>query len=243
MRHRPRSLRDRAAVTAFSRRSASALAASPAERGHSVVAAPAVVEIRIRPLVRFLDKTRGKHPLQASVEGAGSQLKGVAGLPSDILHDGVTVPLPVGESDQNMEDRCGERKRLHNYIRYGTSVADIMSSGKTGDRLWFRFRIVIGIGHGMRVRRRFVRASQIFLKTNFAIAAVAACRALFAKVISAGILGALHADSGGLFFADAAHKGHGGYHWVRLFVFGFSAGCRDRVARQRCASLSTTAYC
>ena len=133
--------------------------------------------------------------------------------------------------------------------------------GKARHGRWFRLRIPIGIGHGMRMglrlagsrevsrlRRFFLQA--VFLQTNLTIAAIAACGALFAKMIGARILGALHADAGGLFFADTADKWHGGSHkgrdgyCGRRFVFDASAaGCRERVARQRWASRSTTAYC
>jgi hypothetical protein len=49
-------------------------------------------------------------------------------------------------------------------------------------------------------------------KANFAVAAVAACAAFFTEVIGTGILGALYANAGGLFFTDTTDKWHGCDH-------------------------------
>jgi hypothetical protein len=64
------------------------------------------------------------------------------------------------------------------------------------------------------MRFRFVRivgAVSLF-EADFAVAAVAARAAFFAEMIGARILGALHANAGGLFFADTADKRHGYGH-------------------------------
>jgi len=103
----------------------------------------------------------------------------------------------------------------------------------------------------MRVGLRLVGA--LVLQADLTIAAIAAGSALLAKMIGARILGAFHANTGGLFFADTADKWHGGSH-KGVVVIGYggsfstdpqqaaarelpgSAGLRD--PRQRTADLS-----
>jgi hypothetical protein len=50
--------------------------------------------------------------------------------------------------------------------------------------------------------------NQIGFEAEFAIAAVAARAAFFAKMVGARILGTPDANAVGLFFADTADKGH-----------------------------------
>jgi hypothetical protein len=59
----------------------------------------------------------------------------------------------------------------------------------------------------MRVRFWFVGTGQrLFDKANFAIAAIAAGRALVAEMVCARIFRAFHADPRRLFFANAADE-------------------------------------
>src|SRR5262249_34049103 len=76
-------------------------------------------------------------------------------------------------------------------------------------------------------------------QTHLAVAAVAASPALLAQMVGTGVFGAADADTGRLFFADAADEWHGSGHWGRRVGLTGCAGCRDRVARQRWASRST----
>lgn len=82
------------------------------------------------------------------------------------------------------------------------------------------------------------------LERYFAVATITAASALVTEVVATSVLGAVHADAGGFFFADAAKKRHSSGH---LFVrtaglaeaAGVVAGCLESIDRQRCASLST----
>jgi hypothetical protein len=58
---------------------------------------------------RFFDEAGSEHAFEAAVKGAGAKLKGVVGLPGDVLHDGVAVALLVRERQQNMEYRWCQR--------------------------------------------------------------------------------------------------------------------------------------
>ena len=66
--------------------------------------------------------------------------------------------------------------------------------------------------------------NQIGIEAKFAVAAVAARAAFFAKMVRARILGAGDANAGGFFFADAADKGHSKGHWVFRFALAGAAG-------------------
>src|SRR5205814_7984928 len=85
---------------------------------------------------------------------------------------------------------------------------------------------------------------------KLALAAVAASRALFAAMIRAGVLGAMHADVSRGLVADATNESHRFRHGLGSVLLGEAAGglgaaagrggaCRTRFPRQRCASLST----
>src|SRR6185369_4275645 len=78
------------------------------------------------PFVGFLHQSRREHTLQAPIEGTGTELECVVCLSCDVLHDAVAVPFLVGQGEQDVEDRRGEREQFvrrcrpfHKYIRYG----------------------------------------------------------------------------------------------------------------------------
>ncbi len=74
---------------------------------------------------------------------------------------------------------------------------------------------------------------------HFALAAVAASQAFFAKMVIARVLGALRADPRGFLSTNAARERHG-LSYFFLPEFEGAAGCAVRMPRQRCASRSIT---
>ena len=86
-----------------------------------------------------------------------------------------------------------------------------------------------------RTPRARIRAGSSALHTvQLTLAAIATAETFFAAMIGADVLGAVDAYFGGWLAADIA--GECGY--VAHCFFG--AGCRLKIPRQRCASLSTT---
>jgi hypothetical protein len=102
----------------------------PARRGRapSPGNTPAlVVQIRNRPLVRLLDQAGAEHPLDGAVQRARSHRRGSAGDAFDLLHDAVAVPILIGERQQDVGDRGGQRQKvsgIRGLVRH-TSVTDI----------------------------------------------------------------------------------------------------------------------
>ena len=74
---------------------------------------------------------------------------------------------------------------------------------------------------------------------HFALAAVAAAQALFAKMVIARVLGALRADPRGFLATNAARERHG-LSYLFLPEFGEAPGSVVKMPRQRCASRSIT---
>lgn len=66
---------------------------------------------------------------------------------------------------------------------------------------WFR-------RHSVVIQSSALANHRLLLERHFAIAAIAAAKALFAKMIAAGVLGAAFADARRLFFTDTAGKRH-----------------------------------
>src|ERR1035441_7404753 len=90
-----------------------------------------------------------------------------------------------------------------------------------------------------RRRSRTGRGRAVLRERHFALAAVAASQAPFAKMVIARILGALRADPRGFLSTNAARERHGLSQFF-LPEFGDAAGCVVRMPRQRCASRSIT---
>ena len=94
-------------------RSASACATSRPNTCEPVVSAPFVVVLGTWTFVELDDQAVLEHPLDGSVQRAGTELHPAVRASGDILHDGVAMPILIGESDQNLEhgrlQRNGER--------------------------------------------------------------------------------------------------------------------------------------
>jgi len=109
-----------------------------------------------------------------------------------------------------------------------------------GHRVGARFVGIVRTGDRSAPGTRFVMGL-FFVEVNFAVAAITAGTAFLTEMVGTGVLSATDADTVRLFFADAADEGHNVRHWVFRVERAGWAGWRERVARQRCASLSTTA--
>ena len=91
-------------------RRASASATARPRAVMRVVAAPLVGAGRIGALAQLLDQALLQHPPHGAVERAGAEAHLAVGALADVLHDRVAVPLLVGEGDQDVEDRGGQRQ-------------------------------------------------------------------------------------------------------------------------------------
>ena len=91
-------------------RSASACATSRPNRREAVVSAPLVIVVGIGPFVEFDNQALVEHPLDRSVQGPGAELHRAVGPRGDVLHDGVAMPILVGEGDQDLKDRGRQRQ-------------------------------------------------------------------------------------------------------------------------------------
>ena len=110
----------------------------------------------------------------------------------------------VGQAGEERRDPISRGYRISR-VQYG--VNSLM-----GHRIGFGGRVRIGHGMGPGLIRIVGAFGVVKVQTDFAVAAVAACTAFFAQMVGARILRALHANTGGFFFADTADKGHGCNH-------------------------------
>src|SRR5579872_5283987 len=134
--------------------------------------------------------------------------------------------------------------------------APLMASRTSGGRLvdvwvmsWMRLsdRNCISIDFSAR---EVAFAALVVIAPEIALAAIAAALALFAQVVVTSVLGAINADFGGGFVADAAHEDESVGHESGLLDYfadagfgaagaDFAGGWRISAPRQRWASPST----
>ena len=81
-----------------------------AQLGQPVIAPPLVVEAEVRALRRLLDHVVIEKPLDDAVERAGAQLNFVVGAARDFLADDVAMFFAIGERQQHVKHRRGQRQ-------------------------------------------------------------------------------------------------------------------------------------
>ncbi len=69
----------------------------------SIVAAPLIVLLWIRPLRQFLDQAVFEQPANCCVKTARAEPQRTIGALEDILHHRVAVPVPIGKRDEDVE--------------------------------------------------------------------------------------------------------------------------------------------
>src|SRR5262249_2955253 len=69
----------------------------------AIVAAALVVQRRVWPLVRLDDQPIFQHMLDRAIECGWANAHLAPGLPGDFLHNTITVPLTISESQQDMK--------------------------------------------------------------------------------------------------------------------------------------------
>ena len=127
--HRARTRLARAAPTSAAIRAVSASSTARPRARRAVVAPPLVVERRIGPLVGFLEQAAREHPLDGAVERARAHADRAVGDALDLLHDGVAMPILVGQRQQDVGDGRRQRQEVvgigacvSSYIRHGYRI-------------------------------------------------------------------------------------------------------------------------
>ena len=92
-------------MTSWVSRRASALATAAPNVRQQVIATPLVVFVGRGPAAALLDQPLFLHPLNGPVQRAGAEPDLAVGPGSDVLDDGVAVPLAIRESEQDVECR------------------------------------------------------------------------------------------------------------------------------------------
>src|SRR5262245_2557067 len=78
-----------------------------AETGDAVVPPADIVVFGVWALGQFFDQSILQHSLDRTIEGAGTHFQLSVRSCSDVLHDGVSVALAVGNSYQDVEEGGG----------------------------------------------------------------------------------------------------------------------------------------
>src|SRR6476661_9749418 len=87
------------------------------ERGNPVVATPLVVLLRRRPIARFDNQSLLEHSLNRSIQRPGAERQLSASPDSDVLDDGVAMPVLLGERQQDVERRRRQRQQAGRFLR------------------------------------------------------------------------------------------------------------------------------
>ena len=88
----------------------------------SVVTPALVVMLRIRPFFQFLNEPLLEKPLDSAVQRAGAKPDVTAGALLDFPHDGVAVPLTIGECNEDMKRVSGKTEGPHTIGLYHISL-------------------------------------------------------------------------------------------------------------------------
>ena len=70
-----------------------------------------IVQMRVRPDVRFFNQALCEHALYGAVQCAGAEAVLAVGSQSDFPFDCVPVPLSLGKGQQNLENDRSYRNR------------------------------------------------------------------------------------------------------------------------------------
>ena len=88
---------------------------APSDFGETVVTAAFVVVGRVWPLLQFLDVAFFEESLDGAVKGAGAQAHFAAGALADLLHDGISVAVAIGQRHQDVKGVPRKSKRPQLY--------------------------------------------------------------------------------------------------------------------------------
>jgi hypothetical protein len=90
----------------------------------------------------------------------------------------------------------------HRFLRYESLTF------RNGRHLRSNLRVRLGNGFELRLRRGGKMRLRGLIERDLAIATIAAAAAMLANVHAAGVLRAIHANTGGFLLADAAGERH-----------------------------------
>ena len=81
-----------------------------AQSGQPVVAPPLIVMFRVRPFGQLFDQALLEQPSDRGVQAAWTQPKRTIGALEHVLHDGVAVPIAIGERYEDVERVAVQRQ-------------------------------------------------------------------------------------------------------------------------------------
>jgi len=82
----------------------------PSDSRQPVVATPLIVVFRVGPLSQFFDESLFEQPPDGGVEAAGAEAEGTIRPFQNVLHDGIPVPVAIGERHQDVEGVAVQRE-------------------------------------------------------------------------------------------------------------------------------------
>src|SRR5262249_52042685 len=93
-----------------------------------VIAPPLVVQVGLGALPRLDEQPLLEHALNGAVQSAGAQLQLSIGPRSNVLNDGVSMPVFIGDGQQNMERRWRKRQQRSGIHAAIIATVDISSA-------------------------------------------------------------------------------------------------------------------